>query len=131
MRTQRQLKVGEELRHALSMLFQRGDVPWPANYKPPMITISEVQVSPDLKNSTAYFTVVEEDAAHDAEKQLNNIAGFFRHHISKTVRLRFTPRLNFKFDTSFTYASNIERILQDPKVAKDVAKPSEEKQEEG
>ncbi len=122
MRTQRQLKVGEEIRHSISVIFGRDEVPWPKDYKAPMITISEVQISPDLKNATAFFTIIQERKAKEAAKQLNAIAGFFRHQLSKTMRLRYMPRLNFKLDTSFEYASNIERILQKPKVAKDVEK---------
>jgi len=120
MRTQRQLKVGEEIRHSISMIFQRDAVPWPFEYKQPMITISEVQVSPDLKNATVFFTTIEEKKVKEASKVLNDISGFFRHQVSKTVRLRYTPKLKFKIDTSFEYASNIDRILKNPKVAKDI-----------
>lgn len=121
MRTQRQLKVGEEIRHALAMLFQRGDVPWPRDFTAPIVTISEVQVSPDLSNASAFFTVMGQGAdAQATRKMLNNIAGFFRHEIAKTVRLRISPRLDFKVDTSFDYATNIERILSNPVVAKDI-----------
>lgn len=128
MRTQRQLKVGEEIRHSISMIFQRGDVPWPYEYKPPMITISEVQVSPDLKNATAFFSTIETKKIKQATKLLNEMAGFFRHQVSQTVRLRYTPRINFKLDTSFEYASNIDRIMSDPKVAKDVQNPKAEEE---
>ena len=121
MRTQRQLKVGEEIRHALAMLFQRGDVPWPRDFAAPLVTISEVQVSPDLSNASAFFTVMGQGAtAQETRKALNGIAGFFRHEIGKSVRLRIVPRLDFRVDTSFDYAHNIERLLNDPAVAKDL-----------
>ncbi|MDD3181418.1 MAG: 30S ribosome-binding factor RbfA [Alphaproteobacteria bacterium] len=121
MRTQRQLKVGEEIRHALAMLFQRGDVPWPREFTPPIVTISEVQISPDLSNASAFFTVMGEGAdAHVTRKILNTIGGFFRHEIAKTVRLRLTPKIDFKVDTSFSYATNIDRLLNAPEVAKDL-----------
>lgn len=121
MRTQRQLKVGEEIRHILAMLFQRGDVPWPRDFTAPIVTISEVQISPDLSNASAFFTVMGQGADVQAvRKTLNDMAGFFRHEIGKKVRLRVTPRIDFKIDTSFEYGANIERILSDPAVAKDL-----------
>lgn len=121
MRTQRQLKVGEEIRHALAMLFQRGDVPWPRDFAAPLVTISEVQVSPDLSNASAFFTVMGQGAtAQETRKVLNGIAGFFRHEIGKSVRLRIVPRVDFRVDTSFDYAHNIERLLNAPEVAKDL-----------
>jgi ribosome-binding factor A len=122
MRSQRQLKVGEEIRHALAMLFQRGDVPWPVGFAAPIITISEVQISPDLQNASAFFTTLDGQGGPAARKVLNGMAGFFRHEIAKAVRLRYVPKLDFRLDTSFDYASNIERILNDPAVAKDLVK---------
>ncbi|MDX9689579.1 MAG: 30S ribosome-binding factor RbfA [Proteobacteria bacterium] len=124
MRSQRQLKVGEEIRHALAILFQRGDVPWPRDFTAPIITVSEVQISPDLRNATAYFTTLDGQGGDVTRKVLNGMAGFFRHEIAKAVRLRYVPKLDFRLDTSFAYASNIERILNDPAVAKDLVKES-------
>ena len=54
MRSQRQLRVGEEIRHALAGILMRGDVPWPQGFSPPTVTVTEVKISPDLKNATAY-----------------------------------------------------------------------------
>ncbi|MDD2324881.1 MAG: 30S ribosome-binding factor RbfA [Alphaproteobacteria bacterium] len=122
MRTQRQLKVGEEIRHVLAMIFQRGDVPWPRDFKPPMITVSEVQISPDLQNATAFFTTVGGDRTEETRKVLRGIAGFFRHELAKAVRLRSVPRLDFKADASFEYATKIDRILSEPDVAKDLVR---------
>ncbi len=120
MRTQRQLKVGEEIRHAIAMLFQRGDVPWPLDFAAPILTVSEVQISPDLRNATAFFTTIDGQRGKETVRILNGMVGFFRHEIAKTVRLRYVPKLDFKLDNSFEYASNIERILKNPDVAKDL-----------
>jgi len=120
MRTQRQLKVGEEIRHAIAMLFQRGDVPWPRDFMPPIVTISEVQISPDLRNATAFFTIMGQGDLTLTRRTLNDMAGFFRHEMAKSVRLRFVPKLDFKVDTSFDYATNIDRLLSAPAVAKDL-----------
>jgi len=123
MRTQRQLKVGEEVRHALARMLERGDVPWPHDFSPPIVTISEVQISPDLQNATAFFTVMGAGAdADEARSVLNKLVGFFRCEVAKTVRLRLVPRLDFKVDASTGYATKIERILHDPAVAKDLIK---------
>jgi len=128
MRTQRQLKVGEEIRHALAMVFERGDVRWPADFEPPIVTISEVQISPDLSNASAFFTVMGQGGdAQATRKMLSGMAGFFRREIAKTVRLRINPKLDFKVDTSFDYANNIERLLSDPVVAKDLKAQADSK----
>jgi ribosome-binding factor A len=73
MRSQRQLKVGEEIRHVLAMLFQRGDVPWPHGFTVPMLTISEVQISPDLRTLRVFH-----DAGRGRETE-ENAKGSERH----------------------------------------------------
>lgn len=125
MRSQRQLKVGEQIRHALAMAFQRGEVPWPEGFAAPIITVTEVQISPDLRNATAFFTTMGGGQHEETRRKLNDLSGFFRHILADSVRLRFVPRLDFKLDTSFEYASNIERLLHDPKVAKDLQQTDE------
>ena len=122
MRTQRQLKVGEEIRHVLAQLFQRGDVPWPRDFVVPIVTISEVQVSPDLRNATAFFTILGSGDGKLTRRTLNDMAGFFRRELARTVKLRFVPKVDFKIDTSFDYATNIDKILSKPEVARDLDK---------
>lgn len=129
MRSQRQLKVGEEIRHVLAALIQRGDVPWPAGAVPPLVTVTEVQVSPDLSNASAYFTVIGEDAKA-VRKVLMGMAGYFRREVGRTVKLRIVPKLDFRVDNSFEYASNIDRLLSKPEVARDLAAPSKQDEEE-
>jgi len=120
MRSQRQLRVGEAIRHALASVLMRGDVPWPKDFKAPMITVTEVNVSPDLMNATAFVMPLGGKDASDVVNILNNKVGFFRHSLAETVNLRYVPKLTFKADTSFEYADNIERLLQTPSVAKDL-----------
>lgn len=122
MRSQRQLKVGEEIRHALSTLFMRDEVPWPAGFKAPTVTVTEVQVSPDLKNATAFVMPLGGEHLAETVRILNDKAGFFRHEVAQNVRLRYTPKLNFKPDNSFIYAQRIEEILHDPVVSKDLGR---------
>jgi len=120
MRSQRQLRVGEEIRHALATMFLRGDVPWPQGFIAPTVTVTEVQVSPDLKNATVFVMPLGGQKLDETVRILNNIVGAFRHQIAKEVRLRYAPRLRFQADNSFVYAQHIDNILHDPNVAKDL-----------
>ncbi len=123
MRSQRQLRVGEEIRHALAAVFQRGDFHWPEGLTPAAITVTEVRVSPDLHNATAFVMPLGGIKLPETVQALNAAIGFFRHVIAKEVQLRFVPKLGFAADTSFDYANKITTLLQDPAVAKDLAAP--------
>lgn len=120
MPTQRQLKVGEEIRHALAAVLQRDEVPWPRDFVPPLLSVSEVRISPDLRNATAFVAPVGSDDLRETLDVLNDLQGFFRHVLAKTVRLRYVPSLMFRMDTSFVYAKKIEEILADPQVRRDL-----------
>jgi ribosome-binding factor A len=126
MRSQRQLKVGEELRHILSTVFMRGEVPWPIGSGSPTITVTEVQVSPDLKNATVFVMPLGGQNKKEIVKYLNSIVGFFRHAVAQNTSLRYTPRLRFTGDESFDYAQKIDTILHEPSVAKDLKKSKED-----
>ncbi len=121
-RSPRQLRVGEELRHALAASFQDGDYPWPADVPRSIITVTEVRVSPDLRNATAYIVTMGGQHNDETVKVLNQSKPYFRHVIAENVELRFVPQIHFQLDTSFEYAEKIERILHDPSVARDLAK---------
>lgn len=96
-----------------------------------MITVTEVEISPDLRSATAFVMPMGGIEGEAAAKILNANVGFFRHALAEAVKLRYVPTLTFRADTSFAYANNIERILADPKVAKDLAPPRQEKQGDG
>ncbi|MGE3623644.1 MAG: 30S ribosome-binding factor RbfA [Bdellovibrionales bacterium] len=121
MRSQRQLRVGEEIRHALALAFQRGDVPWPADFDAPNVTVTEVQISPDLHNATVFVMPLGGLRLEETVRILNDMPGYFRHVIAQKVRLRHVPKLAFSPDRSFDYAQRISQILNDPEVAKDLA----------
>ncbi len=123
MRSQRQLRVGEAIRHALADVFQRGDVPWPKDFSAPLVTVTEVQISPDLQNATAFVMPLGGQRAAETARVLNDIIGFFRHEIAQKVKLRYVPKLNFRTDDSFDYAQKIETLLNTPSVAKDLVDP--------
>jgi ribosome-binding factor A len=121
MRNQRQLRVGEEIRHALATILMKGDVPWPKGFPAPAsVSVTEVRISPDLKNATAFVMPLGGLHLRETVKALNDISGFFRHEIAQTVTLRYAPKLNFLADESFAYAQRIDDILHKPAVAKDL-----------
>jgi ribosome-binding factor A len=120
MRSQRQLRVGEELRHVLAGVFLRGDAPWPPGFDAPTITVTEVQVSPDLKNATVFIMPLGGVKMDECVHILNHAAGYFRHVVAKSVNLRYAPKLKFSGDHSFDYAHHIDKILHSPSVAKDL-----------
>lgn len=118
--SQRQLKVGEEIRHALADIFLRGEaVDVEAPLLPP-ITVSEVRISPDLKNATAYVMPLAGEQRERVVASLNRIAHEMRFLVAKRVRLRHAPRIVFRLDQSYDEASRIHTLLLSPKVAQDV-----------
>ena len=122
MRTQRQLRVGEEIRHALADVLMRGDVPWPQGLNPPAISVTEVKISPDLQNATVYVMPLGGVKKAETVRAMNDGAGYFRFVVGKAVKLRHVPKLKFVSDESFEEAHRIEKILLAPEVAKDLNK---------
>ena len=94
--SQRQLRVGEELRHILAQVLERGGLHDPAVQDTP-ITVTEVRASPDLKNATAFVVPLGGDAAVTDRvlEGLNRAAPYLRRVLAEKVRLRHTPRINF------------------------------------
>ncbi len=123
--TQRQLRVGEELRHALAWMLERGEVHDPG-LAGQAVTVTEVRVSPDLKNATAFVMPLGGGEVKTVVTALTRAKGFLRHRIAKDVNLRYAPRISFKADPSFDEAGRIEAILHDPLVARDLEKDEEE-----
>ena len=116
--SQRQLRVGEELRHALSDILRRGELRDPA-LMDVNVTVTEVRISPDLKNATAFIMPL--GGGHpEVIAALNKASAFLRSQVAKEVRLQHVPRLGFAADTSFDYATKIDRLLHDPAVARDL-----------
>jgi ribosome-binding factor A len=120
MRTQRQLRVGEEIRHALASVLMRGDVPWPQGFSPPTVTVTEVSVSPDLKNATVYVMPLGGVMLKETVRAMNDSTGFYRYAVGKAVTLRHVPKLRFVADETFAVAQTIDTILHKPEVAKDL-----------
>ncbi|MDX1717686.1 MAG: 30S ribosome-binding factor RbfA [Anderseniella sp.] len=118
--SQRQLRVGELIRHELSALFMRGDVMDPVIEKQG-VTVLEVATSPDLKIATAYVRPFQPDGDADAlVEALRRHARFIRGELAPRLELKYMPQFKFRVDTSTDYASSIDRLLSDPKVARDL-----------
>lgn len=122
--SQRQLRVGEEMRHALSRIIARDELSDP-DLAHQQVTVTAVDISPDLRNAVAYvvpFGVAVEGAVDTATliKALNRAAAFFRGQLSREVDLRMSPTLRFRLDESFQQANRIEALLHDPAVARDL-----------
>ena len=109
--TQRQLRVAEEIRHVLAGVFGRGEVRDPA-LADVTITVTEVQVSPDLRNATAFIVPLGGSDPAPVLAALNRARPFLRRCIARAVRLQFTPNLSFEADTSFDRASRIDSLLR-------------------
>ncbi|OBX19586.1 ribosome-binding factor A [Erythrobacter sp. QSSC1-22B] len=115
----RVLKVGERVRHILSELLARGEA-HDLVLSATTISVTEVRMSPDLRNAKAYVKPLlgEEEAV--VLKALRTNTAFFQREVAKRLGLKFAPRLSFRADESFDEASRIEQLLNDPKVARDL-----------
>ena len=117
---QRPLRVGEELRHALAEILSRGDIRDP-DLTDASVTVSEVRVSPDLKNATAFVLPLAGRNAGAVLAALERCAPYLRGQLARAVRLRHAPRIGFRLDESFDRASRIDELLRRPQVAADIA----------
>ena len=125
--SQRQLRVGEELRHVLAQLLSRADFNDP-DLAEANITVTEVRMSPDLRNASAFVIPLGGTRMEETVAALNRAAGYLRGQLGRMVALRHTPRLDFAPDRSFAQAEEIERLLHGPRVRRDLqaeARPEE------
>ena len=117
--SQRQLRVGEEMRHALAEIFLRGALRDPA-LQDLNITVTEVRVSPDLKHAIAFVMPLGGRQAAEAVAGLRRSAAFLRRELARAVKLRVAPTVAFELDASFDHASRVEALLHRPEVARDL-----------
>src|SRR5690606_29203197 len=127
--SQRMLRVGEQVRAAITQVLQRGEVRDDLLEKT-VISVSEVRMSPDLKIATAYVTplgVPDHKAVIDA---LNRNAKFIRGRLSGQLRqMKYMPEVRFRDDTSFDNYKKIDELLRSPEVMRDLDKTDEDKEE--
>lgn len=121
--SQRQLRVGELVRHALAEILQRGELPDPALAKT-VITIPEVRMTPDLKLATAYVMPLGGKNAEGVVGALEKNRKYLRGELGRRVELRSVPELRFRVDTSFDAGARIDALLDSPEVRRDVEKNS-------
>jgi ribosome-binding factor A len=118
--SQRMLRVGEQVRHALSETLQRGEIIDPL-IENAVVSVSEVRMSPDLKIATAFVSplgVKDTDAVVEA---LNKHAKFVRGRVSGALRqMKYMPESRFRLDTSYDNFQKINELLHSPEVARDL-----------
>lgn len=119
--SQRQLRAGELIRHALSEILQREPLHDPA-LAGVSITVSEVRVTPDLKQASVYAVPLGGGAEVETVKALNRVAPYLRGLLGKKIELKFTPELKFRRDETFAEAQKIDALLARPDVARDLGK---------
>jgi ribosome-binding factor A len=128
--SQRQLRVGEELRHALAQLLRPGELRDPVLHDA-SITVTEVQISPDLKNATAFVMPLAGSNTGEILAGLKRSAPFLRARVARTVELRQVPNITFAFDTAFDSAARISALLHAPEVERDLQAPAEDDDKTG
>ena len=122
--SQRQLRVAEEVRHALSGVFSREEFRDP-DLQGLHVTVTEVRASPDLKHMTAFVSGLGRDLTKEQFAGLRRVSPFLKRQVAHSVRLRFAPDLHFQPDTALDYAMKIDAVLKRPEVQRDLgpAKP--------
>jgi len=119
--SQRQLRVGENIRHILAEILSRGDVRDPA-LKGVIVTVTEVTVSPDLRNARVYCTPMGGKNAPEVIEALNKHRSFLRGELGHKLDLRYTPTLQFAYDSSFDRGDAMDALLGKPEIQADLEK---------
>jgi ribosome-binding factor A len=117
--SQRQLRVGEMLRHALSDILREREIRDP-DLEGVSVTVTQVKPSPDMRHATIFVQPLGGENAEVIVEALNRHRSFLRGELGHSIELKFTPELRFVEDTSFAEAQRIERILHSEKVARDL-----------
>lgn len=121
--SQRQLRAGELVRHALVDILTREDLRDPA-LAGVSVTIGEVRCSPDLRHANVFVTALGVDGKEERAElanALNKVSGFLRGRLGKEIDMKFTPKLNFIPDRSYDEATAIDRLLDSPHVKQDLS----------
>ena len=123
--SQRQLRVGELIRHELADMLSRGDIHDPV-VQAHMITVPEVRMSPDLRLATIYVMPL---GGRDADKVIDALdrnKRYVRGEIARRVNLKFAPEIRFRVDERFDEAERIEKLLRTPDVQRDLGDEKDE-----
>ncbi|BCG91158.1 ribosome-binding factor A [Mesorhizobium sp. 131-2-1] len=115
------LRVGEQVRHALSETLQRGEIIDPL-IENAVVSVSEVRMSPDLKIATAFVSPLGASDDNAVVEALNKHAKFIRGRVSGALRqMKYMPEFRFRLDTSFDNFARINELLKSPEVARDLS----------
>ena len=130
--SQRQLRAGELIRHALVDVLAREEFDDP-DLHGISVTVSEVRMSPDLRHAQCFVAPLGGD--HDAQEKvaagLNRAAGFLRGRIGHEIDMKFTPQLRFLVDESYEEANRIGALLASPSVARDLVEELPDDEQDG
>lgn len=128
--SQRQLRVGEQVRHAIAEILAQGSV-HDADLEGHIITVPEVRMSPDLKLATVYVMPLGGRDTEIVLAALERNKKFLRGEVARRVNLKFAPDLRFRVDERFDEAERIEKALRTPAVQKDLEQdPDTDREEE-
>jgi ribosome-binding factor A len=123
--SQRQLRAGELVRHALVQILYEEELQDEA-MNGVSVTVTEVRVSPDLRNATVFVEPLGGTHAEAVVKALNRHHGFLRGRLGHAIEMKFTPALKFLHDQSFEDAARMARLFDNPKIREDLAKTDPE-----
>ncbi len=122
--SQRQLRVGELIRHELAEMLSRGDIHDPV-VETHMITVPEVHMSPDLRLATIYVMPLGGRDETEVLAALDRNKRYVRGEIGRRVNLKFAPEIRFRIDEQFDEAERIEKLLRTPQVRRDLAQEND------
>ena len=115
----RVLRVGEQVRHVLSEILARGDVHDDVLAKHP-VSVTEVRMSPDLRHATIFVKPLLGRDEEAVIKALRTNTAYLQREVAHRIRMKYAAKLKFLPDESFDEASHIDKLLRDPKVARDL-----------
>ncbi len=119
--SQRQLRVGQEIKKIIAGQIERGEVRNLEGINV-LVTIMEARVSPDLKYCNVYFITSQNDKNEEVREALQLAANHFRKVVGAKTELRYVPEINFRIDESFAQVDKMERLFRDPRVTQDLKK---------
>ena len=121
----RLLRVGEQVRHVLSDILQRGDVHDDVLAKH-VVSVTEVRMSPDLRHATVFIKSLLGQDEEAVLKALRTNTAYLQREVAHRIRLKYAAKLKFLADESFDEGSHIDKLLRDPKVARDLDQPEDQ-----
>jgi ribosome-binding factor A len=116
--SQRQLRVGELIRHALAEVFSRGETGDPVVERLG-VTVLQVAVSPDMRIATVYVRPFMQAGGDDLIAALERHRRYLRGRVTPMLKMKFMPELRFRLDTSLDYAAHVDELLSRPDVRRD------------